>query len=552
MAQTKIVVEPGVGTLNAAIAAHGGNAIYELKAGEWYQLDAIIENNGYHLQIIGQEPAVAGGIPATLQTGDDAGGATFGNMFNALGDITLKNIYLVNADLTGVIGGALLTNSANDARTVIDRCVIDPASSANAIILGGARSKTYFTNNLCNRMGHQLNPNDGHFFVTDNSSGSGFDTLLVQNNTFVCMGTTMHASGFTKFTNNFSKWDHNTFVEQKSQIDWSDFEKEYYWTNNLMFDMQTQPWNTPWQPMPGADAGYPKPCMIYADTIPEEVASLKAGGVSTTLQFVQYNMHYRNPKFYPQIDALNAQGAIDGKTKIYYMPIVWPIDSAGICRETAMFANDAKFPLWKYGNTTTDVDPNWVDTRIYTMSDNFVKWTNPATKIHAMGYPAGDLPPASEWTQYHWDPDGDASINSTWPLFNGVYTNAALLTGSIEGLPLGDLNWFPTKKAIWTAHKAEIDAHMAAANDSKMVLINAGIQSIKANPFTIYPNPAKDVLKIKGAKSAEVTIRTIDGRRVKTVEHASEVNISGLTNGTYIVTIKEGQNVSTQKLLIEK
>jgi len=59
-------------------------------------------------------------------------------------------------------------------------------------------------------------------------------------------------------------------------------------------------------------------------------------------------------------------------------------------------------------------------------------------------------------------------------------------------------------------------------------------------------------LKIKGAISAEVIIRTIDGRRVKTVDHVSEVNISGLANGTYIVTIREGQNVSTQKLLIAK
>ena len=551
MAQTKIVVEPGVGTLNAAIAAHGGDAIYELKAGEWYQLDAVIENNGYHLQIIGQEPAVAGGIPATLQTGDDAGGAAFGNMFNALGDITLKNIYFVNADLTGVIGNGFLTSSATNARTVVDRCIIDPVGLNYFANLTGGNSKTYFTNNQALRHGHQLNPNDGHFFITDNASGVGFDTLLVQNNTFVCMGTTMHASGFNKYTNNFSKWDHNTFVEQKSQIDWSNFEKEYYWTNNLMFDMQTQPWNTPWQPMPGADAGYPKPCLIYADTIPEEVASLKAGGVSTTLQFVEYNMHYKNPKFYPQIDALNAQGVIDGKTKIYYMPIVWPIDSAGICRETAMFANDSKFPLWKYGNTTTDVDPNWVDARIYTMSDNLVKWTLPATQIHAMGYPAGNFPPASEWTQWHWDPDGDVSLNSTWPVFNGVYTNAAMLTGSIEGLPLGDLNWFPASKSKWTQHKAEIDAHMAAANDSK-ITVWTGIKNIKADAFSIYPNPAKDVLKIKGAKSAEVIIRTIDGRRVKTVENASEVNISDLANGTYIVTIKEGKNVSTQKLLIQK
>lgn len=552
MAQTKIVVEPGVGTLNAAITANGGNAIYELKAGEWYQLNAIIENNGYHLQIIGQEPAVAGGMPATLQTGDDAGGATFGTMFNSLGDITLKNIYFVNADLTGVIGGVFLTSSSTNSRIVVDRCIIDPVGLISFANITGGNSKTYFTNNLALRHGHQLNPNDGHFFITDNASGVGFDTLLVQNNTFVCMGTNMQASGFTKYTNNFTKWDHNTFVEQKSQIDWSVYEKQFYWTNNLMFDMQTQAWNTPWAPMPGADKGLPLPCLIYADTIPEEVASMKAGTPSSTIQFVEYNTHYRNPLFYSQLAALNVQGKLDGKTAIYYMPIIWGMDSVNVSRETKLFNNaPVSFPYWKYGNTTTDVDPQWVDTRIYTMSDNYVKWTLPATQIHAMGYPAGNFPPASAWTQWHWDPDGDVSNNSTWPVFNGVYTNAAMLTGSIEGLPLGDLNWFPSKKAIWTQHKAEIDAHIHAADPSK-ITVWTGIKNVKADSFSIYPNPAKDILKINGAKSAQVTISTLDGRRVKTVDHVSEVNISGLANGTYIVTIREGQKVSTQKLIIEK
>ncbi len=101
IAQEVLVVEPGLGTLNAAIAANGGNKIYELTAGEWYGLDAPIENVDYHLIIIGSEPAEAGGKPATLQTGTDVNGATFARMFDAKGDITLKNIFFVNADLNG-------------------------------------------------------------------------------------------------------------------------------------------------------------------------------------------------------------------------------------------------------------------------------------------------------------------------------------------------------------------------------------------------------------------------------------------------------------------
>jgi hypothetical protein len=35
IAQDVLVVAPGLGTLNAAITANGGNKIYELTAGEW-------------------------------------------------------------------------------------------------------------------------------------------------------------------------------------------------------------------------------------------------------------------------------------------------------------------------------------------------------------------------------------------------------------------------------------------------------------------------------------------------------------------------------------
>ena len=561
IAQTVLVVQPGVGTLNAAIKANGGNAIYQLKAGEWYQLDAIIENVDYHLQIIGQEPAVKGGKPATLQTGSDAGGAVFGMMFDAKGDLTLKNIYLVNADLTGVIGNGLITNSAADARTVVDKCVIDPVGLNYCVNLTASNSKTYFTNNLALRHGHQLNPNDGHFFITDNASGAGFDSLLVQNNTFVCMGTTMHASGFTKFVNNFSKWDHNTFVEQKSQIDWSNFEKEYYWTNNLMFDVQTQPWNTPWQPMPGADAGYPKPCLIYADTIPGDVFPSK------TIQFVEYNMHYRNPKFYTLVDELNVQGKADGKTKIYLMPIVWPIDSAGISRETKMFADDASFPFWKYGNTTKEVDPKWVDTRIYAMSDKLVEWTKPATQIHAMGYPSDNFPPASQWAQWHWDPDGDVSNNATWPVFNGVYTNAAMLTGSIEGLPLGDLNWYPESMTKWAKNKTKIDAHLKAANDSK-IDITTGVQLINSSNISTsyYPNPFSGELTIsytvKNPASIRLSIVNITGQTVNELVNQSKAagsytakwngkNAEGksLSNGIYFYKLQIGNEVITNRIV---
>lgn len=260
MAQDVLVVEPGNGTLNAAVAANGGNKIYQLTAGEWYGLNAPIVNDGYHLQIIGSEPAEPGGMPATLQTGSDVNGAPFGSMFAANGEISLKNIYFVNADLSGQVGNGFLNQSAENQRVTVDGCVLHPASVVTGIMCAGGHSKVYFTNNQVVNHGHQLNPNDGWFFHFDNATTGGPDTVLVENNTFVCMGMCLLSTGFAKFQdNNYINWNHNTFVMTKSQIDWSVAEKEYYWTNNLMFDVQTQPYFNNWQPMPGGDPALPKP-----------------------------------------------------------------------------------------------------------------------------------------------------------------------------------------------------------------------------------------------------------------------------------------------------
>ncbi len=551
LAQDVLVVEPGVGTLNAAIAANGGNKIYQLKAGQWYQLDGIIENVDYHLQIIGENPT-NGGMPATLQTNADAEGAVFGNMFNAFGDISIKGIYVVNADLTGVVGGPFITQNDSLGRIVVDGCILDPVSNGNAIILSGAKTCTYFTNNLVLRMGHQLNPNDGHFFVANGTSGVGLDTLYVENNTFVCMGTNMFAGNFNAVVHGYIKFNHNTWVMQKSQIDWSVWEESFIFTNNLMFDFNTQVWAANWQPMPGADVSQPKPALIYADTIPGETLP------SVRQQFWEYNMLYRNPKFYDLINELNVIAVDSGKPVVNYMPLLWPVDSINainpnnIPRETVLFADDVDFPNWKEGNNKYNLDPQFEDTRIYEHSDKFVEWTRPASLIHALGFPSDRFPPASQWAQYWWDLDGDPSINEAWPVFNGKYTNPELLKASIENLPLGDLNWFPEAKAKWASQKDDIDAHIHAGNEGKFIF--TGIKSdLEVNRFSvnIFPNPVSNQFKLSKVVDV-VTVSDIAGRQLRKLINTDIVSVKDLKTGIYFVSYELNGQVGSQKITVQK
>ena len=214
----------------------------------------------------------------------------------------------------------------------------------------------------------------------------------------------------------------------------------------------------------------------------------------------------------------------------------------------------ADFPKFKYGNTITDVDPQWNDADIYVHEAAFVKWTRPASYIHALGQPAGNYPPATAWDQWWWIPSGDLSNNSVWPVFDGTYKNAQTLKGALEmNVPLGDLNWYPQAKAAWSAHIPEIWAHIKAGNTNQLDIGFAGLgaPAVEMPALSVYPNPANNVLFVNGATNAAVTISTVDGRLVKAVKNVTQVNISDLPNGMYFVTIKDGENVSApQKVLV--
>lgn len=548
--QQVYVVPPGTGTLNTAISTYAGTKIYQLTAGQFYQLSATIENVGYHLQIIGETP-VGGGKPATLQT-NQLGGVPFDKMFDAKGDVTIKNVYIVNADFTGSIANILMDINAANATINIDKCVIDPVSLTLGIQSNQANVSINFTNNLAMNHGHELSPNDGHFFVTN----AAMNNLLVENNTFVAMGTNMHMGGFNTKTDGAVKWNHNTWIMQKSQIDWSTWETSYIFTNNLMYDFQTQPWSESWQPMPGGDPAFPKHGLIMAAPLPGETFP------SARQQYIEYNGHARNPGFYTLLNTLNQVQIADGKALLTYMPLIWGStynqtnpDVNFRSRETIAFANKTDFPFWNYGNTFDDIDPQFIDPRIYVHSNNFVSWTDPATRVHAMGKDPSSVPPVTSWAKWHWDEDGDPGNNVAWPVFNGKYTNPQMLTGSIESLPLGDLNWFPDEKAIWLYNKPAIEAHIAAGNTGKIAMVALGLNSLKLNGLKVYPNPVKDRLNLSATKEIKgIIIYNLLGQellREALNSSNSSVDISKLKTGTYIIKVAIDDAEETFKIIKE-
>ena len=699
-AQDTLMVAPGLGTLNAAILANGDTKIYKLEAGAWYGLDAIIEAGPElsGLQIIGEK---TDGLPAVIQVGNAQDGSVFPSLFNLFTNLTLKNVFLADQDFSGTIGTTVMNFNAA-VRVIVDNCVIDPAG-INYTFGGGAtgdHSKLYLTNSQIIRNGYISSPNDGGWI-----QGQQLDTLWVENNTFVSSGQDFLARGFhSQPTNGFIWINHNTILWHDVWIKKSYNDPNYFFTNNLMVDPSIYAQMYTWgQFFPDYRLGNTMLSLTCVDTM--QVDDGNGSFMNETLpsertMFWQRNLQYNSPQLKSLIT--NAKTKYGGD--LYLIPMLWdentPEDYAGIpvvspadsSRENRILNDHTNWPNMKYNHNMYDIDPQWEDARITNMEDSVGTFINGWFGKFVYGDPEID---ANALPGYNWDIDSWNGVAlgeypQTWPRFNGVYTNPELLTASTEGLPLGDLNWFPENKAKWEAEKEMIMEHILALNEDQYAITtsNTVVDIIVASPdhetleaaviaaeladdlsgdgpftvfaptddafaalpegtldalladptgaladillyhvvsgkvmsadlsdgqtattllgkditvtinndgvfineakvtvadieadngvvhvidavlipsdatgllditdskqLTIYPNPARDILNVKGSKNADITIMNIDGRVVRSAKNVSSVSISDLANGLYSVTIKDGNRISKQKVIISR
>ena len=180
-----------------------------------------------------------------------------------------------------------------------------------------------------------------------------------------------------------------------------------------------------------------------------------------------------------------------------------------------------------------------------------------------------------------WSSTGQPTLN--WPpAWDLSYSNAALLTAGTDGLPLGDLNWFPSAKATYMANRA---TYIAALRDSMvnatslyipgdtmsaLITPSVGIydnQPAVPGEFRMsqnYPNPFNPSTTIEYSigKPGLVTIELYNtlGQKVATLVNGNKsignyevtLDASSLTSGIYFYTITAGEFSQTKKMLLLK
>lgn len=87
-------------------------------------------------------------------------------------------------------------------------------------------------------------------------------------------------------------------------------------------------------------------------------------------------------------------------------------------------------------------------------------------------------------------------------------------------------------------------------------MVTASAQDFFANHFSMFPNPAKNVLNLSvknGLAINEINVIDLNGRIVKNVKSGFEtdmqINVSDLTSGLYLIDIKTAEGTATSKFI---
>lgn len=108
---------------------------------------------------------------------------------------------------------------------------------------------------------------------------------------------------------------------------------------------------------------------------------------------------------------------------------------------------------------------------------------------------------------------------------------------------------------VYNVGKAAVGALQHFATASASQLATEEVQQNALESVKIYPNPAKDYLQVefpKEVKNFRLEISDMNGRLILSRENESKINLAGLSDGAYMVTLKSDGKTAVRKVIIAK
>ncbi|MEX2397897.1 MAG: CBM35 domain-containing protein, partial [Balneolales bacterium] len=384
--------------------------VYKLQQGGYYWNTDRIENDGFHLRIVGEKAGVgAQENPPVIQMVETEDGEIDQRMITGLDDVTLKNLWITGSDDTGAeTAYQPIQIDAANSNFVFENNIIENSNYAVIAFTAGGNSIHFRDNIYRNLVG-----TDQQWEGRAISIWADQEEVIIENNTFFNIGMTILQieGGSSKYV----RFNHNTIVGVGRSINTGNWWQEAYFTNNIIVngfwhgegveDYTTEP------PREDDYAG-----MFSIGDLPSQY------GTDHGRKIVFSNTStWRDPAFEAGYEEDTRPQPLFNET----IKTEWFGQFDGM-----MFDN-----IYEDVNPEFTVYPDVVDDQLQNILDL-----------------RNNVVPGNE---YYWDPGrSDQTTAVNWPLPEDFsYSNAELMDAGTDGLPLGDLRWFPEQKEDFLANR---------------------------------------------------------------------------------------------------
>jgi hypothetical protein len=422
----KNALRDAIMTDTLADGSHAQNTVYKLLKGGYYWNVDKIDNSGFHLRIEGElgDPNDPLGNPPVIQrVYNDAQDFVDSKMIVGNGDLTMKNVYIIHCDDKGVqTAYQPIELSGNGKRYTFDNVIFERTNFA-VVAVTNPNNDIFFTNCLFrNLIG---SPSTQQWEGRGTSLWIDQDTVVVENCTFFNVN-------FTPFqleggAANYIRYNHNTIVNCGRQIaiDGQNY-REAYFANNLLI-------NPFWHGEGYSDYSNPNrnPRATTSGIWGINDLPSKYGPEEGRRILLANTAAWRDPLFAAYYaDSIRAQPFANPITVEDYLNVYEQM----VAIDTMWLADQPGLGTYFNASFITD-----------SMIQNIKDIRAGVSPAHPYFWRLPELDPVTHEI---------CNVCPSWPLPEDFsYTDAALKTKGTDGLPLGDLNWFPTDKATFEANK---------------------------------------------------------------------------------------------------
>ena len=509
--------------------------VYVLQRGALYLVNAQFTNTGNWTLRLKANDSSTTKKPVVMLYPTGTGSTPWrppGNLFVLNGSLSMSNIQvtgyyeLVDTNRWNMQGALInVPSTITGVRIDIDSCILSN-SNGNHVRTDGVASVIKITNSVFANLGYLGRSNLGAGKAVD-VRNVACDSLIMVNNTFVNWldRIVRHypASGATSTgVLDYFIFDHNTLVNGTSyhgMLSLGSVGSRVIITNNFFMD--------PFIMGEDSDATRQAEFIPSGELDPYGKARMNwiFSYPNTTTTWTVANNYYcisdSGQAFYDKYKSAGVTG--EGS------PLTWHIngrlgaDSANAFKKTTVALARIPMPMTQLA-------------RWYRDPNGGKKKNTPG----AWTYGTATDPNDYDRKSYSWLRD---SLDCTYP------TSSVLYTGGVKGFPVGDLNWFPTRKAVWLVTAVEpVAGVVPTAFD---------LQQNYPNPFNpsttlqySIPTKSRVVLEVFNILGQSVA-RLVDAEQGPGTYRAT-FDASKLSSGVYMYQLKAGDFVKARKMVLVK